>query len=309
LALAVFTSTFSSLLVRGSVAFLSCVVPLLLPEIVHSEKGYEVLLSDPVSILTPVLSLCSILVYYFLTLAAARVAPVADSYALRKRILALALMGIVGVMLYFGIFERSVFGLGGLLIGGLVVDATFENRPEWRSALRVFSGGTLRRALSRVFEPTWQSGCLFALCAVVLYGLVLYFLGQPRTGHGALFCVASASMILFPAALARTFRTPVHLAPLWFIGVHLVNIIGALLVDALSGSGYEARHVVLLFPDVQIVYAIVRSPVDGFLRIPCFSVSTVLTGGSILLLVLAHRSETMRGISPREWRDASQSTT
>jgi hypothetical protein len=313
LALAVFASTYSSLLVRGGSALAGCLPMFALPELVRSWREPEILLSDPALILIPVLSVCSLLVYYFLTLAAARVAPAADLYALRKRLLALALMAVVGLMVPFTSagLDRLVFSLGGLLIAGLVVDSTYESRPEWRCTLRppLFAHlGLIGRAMSRLIEPTWQSGCLFALCAVLLYSFMFGRLIVHDAAQASLFCAASASVILVPAALARLFRTPSRLAPTWFVGFQVLNIFGTMLTALLIEHNPENKSVLELFPDMQIAFS-VADAVDAHLFGTGFAVSSVLSAGSILLLLAAHRAEIARGKLPQKGRDASRIAT
>jgi hypothetical protein len=130
------------------------------------------------SIIGGILTLVVYVVYYFLALGSSRIAPPSENHSTRKRLIALAVHGVLmvtGLLLCF-LSADSRFALWAyipLLFLTLIVcmDVLTEDMPRYPTAVATLARrGRLGRLAGGLLYPGWASGVLFStvLCAMPL---------------------------------------------------------------------------------------------------------------------------------------------
>jgi hypothetical protein len=110
-------------------------------------------------------------IYFFLELAASKIAPLAENHAVRKRILALLLCVAIDVAGLFFDYDImiTVTMLSIPIVGFVVVEALCENLVSLPGLYRPFAlRGFLARLAGRLLYPGWATGVIFAAVAFAL---------------------------------------------------------------------------------------------------------------------------------------------
>jgi hypothetical protein len=153
---------------------------------------------------------------------AGRIAPPAENYALRKRVMVLALIAL-GLGIAVAEDENGFLALASLLIAFAGVDALLE-RPRYIPSL--YTGFARRGAAGRLAAlfllPGWPGGVFFLALAFAMLFFAAAILGSLSDVEALNALVALPGALLFPLAVVLLFRPdPKHLGASYF-GVHLI---------------------------------------------------------------------------------------
>lgn len=111
--------------------------------------------------------------FYFLDLGAARLAPVSENRATRRRLVALAVLGIGGACCFGKFPDRDTAPVMAMMLGmGMVlpaIQAICERPANYAPVLQPFvRRGPAGRLAGRVLYPGWHTGLVFALLILLV---------------------------------------------------------------------------------------------------------------------------------------------
>lgn len=162
------------------------------------------------SLVGGILALAVYAVYYFLALGSSRIAPPSENHSTQKRLIVLAVHGVltvVGLLLcFFGtVAEYGLWAFIPLTYLTLIVsmDVLTEEMPRYPTAVTVLARrGPLGRLAGRLLYPGWASGvpfvlvlCVMALSIIVAITLKRSYWGWNDGPAVYLFCVFAAVFV------------------------------------------------------------------------------------------------------------------
>jgi ABC-type transport system involved in multi-copper enzyme maturation permease subunit len=246
--------------------------------------------------------------YYFLELGATQIAPPSENRSTRKRLLGLAVLGLLGWVLAPAPFVMLFCLLA--IASFLGIDALTEQAGFTASVTRRFvKAGLAGRAAGRFLYPGWPCGLFFAL----LLGLVLVALLALRidtfTGDFReelfLFLPIWLAMLLHPAALVALFHPHANnrfaLYLVYQIGTNLVAGVLMILCAAFDAEGL----MVLLSPllPTGAFMGLAENDLDATFIMSC--IAAALAFGVLGFRALPHyrrirdQENRMRGLPPK----------
>lgn len=192
------------------------------------------------------LGIWSIFVLLFLQVGAARIAPPAENYSLRKRLLGLVfLVGLPGLLTTLG--APDWFGLIIGLVFALLVsqEALLENTVPLRSLYHRLGLPPVIREIVRYFlTPGWCSGIFYWLLICGIAGWCVWYdlyniPGLLEPYHRWLFLLNISAIVIFPNAVSGLFRKKAGCSPAFYLTCNLGMIVVAVVCNVLNIVGAQ----------------------------------------------------------------------
>ncbi|MCB1208422.1 MAG: hypothetical protein KDK97_03795 [Verrucomicrobiales bacterium] len=237
-------------------------------------------------------------IVFCLELAASRIAPEAENHALRKRLIAFAvLLGSLGVIAIVKInswgshIGASAMAFGFPILLWTVVDALTElPNPNPHTYSAIAKKPWIVRRLGMALHPGWPSGLLFF---IVVWGL--YFMGLVIVDRGP--SGARDQVLIIPMLVAGWIFTPL-LPLLWlknlkqrmvgFVGIQLlcwlIYIVAQNIVYRNGTGGREMSAAIGAIPSCSLYYLMDHGMTDHLTK-SLVPIASLTTGGILLVLI------------------------
>jgi len=191
------------------------------------------------------LTLCLYTGYYMLEIGASRIATLAESTALRKRLIGLAMI-CASVLLflyldirYVGLFPAYVVSL--IITGMIAIDCFTEEPPQIsRVVEKLATKGFLGRSLGYLFYRGWHTGFLLILVLfLLLWGIVILSKDDINwadndTKELWIFHVGSFYSVLLPLLLVQLFQTKIKERFIAYMAFLIGGIMISILVSTMT---------------------------------------------------------------------------
>ena len=238
-------------------------------------------------------------ILFSLELAASRIAPEAENHALRKRLIALAVLlgslAVVAFIRFYGLSDNiasAAMALSVPIVFWTVMDALTETpnaNPHTYSAI-AHKPWVLRR-LGMALHPGWPSGLLFSIVVWCLFFLGLGVANASRS-------IESQWVWATAVAVGGWMLTPL-LPLLWlknlkqrlvgFLGIQLlcwlVYVISQTILNRDGMGGREMSAVIGAIPSCSLYY-LMDHGMTLHLEKVLMPIATITTGGILLVLIL-----------------------
>lgn len=193
-----------------------------------------------------------------LALGASAIAPMAENHSSIRRIVSLGAVLVVGMVGYFGNFERETTGpLLVLFAAPAVAIALTEPMNLLPPIVRPFLRfGGMGKLAGRILYPGWASGTIYTgILLLVAIGCVLIGQSSPSDGRLNIFLISALGTLLFPAVVLRIFSAKVKNPLAFYLLILAITV--AITIGVLIGTieSDEDQWVWFLswIPPVQIV--------------------------------------------------------
>jgi hypothetical protein len=181
------------------------------------------------------------LVLLALEFAASRIAPLAENHAIRKRLLALAVLALGGTIGTLLPELEWILYLGLVFCAPVIVDALAGNQQPVQSIYSPFFRHGRPGELAAAFlTPGWPSGTWFALLTMAIAGIAAFVSGVLDDDLTRISFLAFFGALVFPAAFVRAVmpRTA-HFAG-FYIGIQCFLAVATVMVMIISALSKES---------------------------------------------------------------------
>ncbi|MFZ4763444.1 MAG: hypothetical protein ACOYMN_00720 [Roseimicrobium sp.] len=220
-----------------------------------------------------------------LEIAAARIAPISENHAVRKRLIALG-AALLSYILPLGLYQEDVIQnwllSAAVVWGWATVEALTERTVLVPRVYHAFARrGLLGRLAGRVLYPGWASGFVFAcLLMVLVFGVFSLYGGVTNYASFAVSFVLGFTAVVAPVIVLLAFKKAKQ--PIWIY----------LLVQALCGLVFIIANIIAHFPntrEVDVMQWLAPIPMSALLALLASSEASVLleNTSAVSLLVCA----------------------
>ena len=279
-------SAYTSKLARGLVIlvplFLIYGIPLAIGMFldVYGMSGHATMPLSPVMLYGAIVFYGLVAFFFMLETGAARIAPLAENHAVRKRGLGLILIlsGPPALLLGYG---REILFLNLVLALPVLVDALCTPYQPLPSHRRVFRRlGPLGRMLAPLLVPGWPSAFLFTLFAYLLCLAMIFFTGQLDTMNLVIALVSTLGALLLPLALVLLVCPQPKRLGMLYIGIQLALLIVTMFTFLICQLfDFDVLPVLSVLP-LSTLVMFLFGEIDGFWLAP----TAAVTAASLVLI-------------------------